>query len=64
MCHGDMTPAPVIWSERRNGVLPIFDTEHTCRDYDALKKWVVDRDAVNENIALENAARLKAKSVK
>jgi hypothetical protein len=63
MCSGDMTPARVVWSENRNGILPLFGTTHTCRDYDALRNWSVDRDAVDPEKALENAARLKDRGI-
>ncbi|THC87174.1 hypothetical protein EYZ11_013378 [Aspergillus tanneri] len=58
-----MTFIPIKWSENRNWIMPIFETVHSCRDYDALKKWSSDRDAADPNLLYKNAARLHAKGI-
>ena len=57
MCAGDMTFIPVRWSKNRHWILPIFQTEHTCRDYNALKEWTRDRDAQNPKDLVLNSER-------
>lgn len=39
MCHSGMTFIPVEWSENRSWIMHKFDKIHTCRDYDAMKRW-------------------------
>lgn len=60
MCHGDMTFAPIIWSEIQGRMIPDFETLHTCRDYDALKNWANNRDASNPKRWPKNAERLRS----
>ncbi|KAH9900312.1 hypothetical protein F4778DRAFT_782416 [Xylariomycetidae sp. FL2044] len=62
MCAGDMTLIPVKWSENRSWIMPIFETVHTCRDFDALRAWAFARDATNDDTFRENAARLREKA--
>ncbi len=61
MCNGDMTFIPIKWSENRGWIKPEFETVHTCRDYDALRKWSINRDAANPERYLKNAERLRSK---
>jgi hypothetical protein len=60
MCSGDMTLSPIIWSEEKGRIMPDFEVDHTCRDYDALKEWANARDAANPNRYPQNAERLHA----
>ncbi|KAI1337303.1 hypothetical protein F5Y15DRAFT_425905 [Xylariaceae sp. FL0016] len=62
MCAGDMTLIPVKWSENRNWIMPIFETVHTCRDFDALRAWALERDAVDGETYRANAAKLRGKA--
>lgn len=41
--------------------MPVFETVHTCRDYDALKRWSIDRDAADPDLLYKNAERLREK---
>jgi Domain of unknown function (DUF3328). len=60
MCHGDMTFSPIIWSDNGGRIIPDFEVVHTCRNYDALKKWANDRDSADPKRWPKNAARLQA----
>ncbi|KAI1318208.1 hypothetical protein F5Y16DRAFT_406399 [Xylariaceae sp. FL0255] len=62
MCSGDMTIIPVKWSENTGWIMPIFDTTHTCRDFDALRAWALERQLTNDDTFQENVARLRAKA--
>ncbi|PKK41771.1 hypothetical protein CI102_12570, partial [Trichoderma harzianum] len=59
MCTGDMTLIPIRWSKNRNWINPSFDTDHTCRNYEALRDWSLPRDAADENKWPANADRLR-----
>ena len=43
MCSGDMTPLPTKFYPGLGRNYVDSDVEHTCRDFDALHDWVVDR---------------------
>lgn len=58
MCTGDMTFAPIVWDRNKGRFIPDFEVEHTCRDYDALKRWSLARDSAQPERWRENAARL------
>jgi hypothetical protein len=58
MCAGDMTVEPIKYAEDGNKVLPVWPTVHTCRDFDAIRKWTLERDAAHPERMYENAARL------
>lgn len=60
MCAGDMTMIPFEWSENRGWIMPIFDTDHTCRDYRELRRWSIERDAADPERYPQNAARINA----
>ena len=51
---------PFEWSDNRDWLLPIFDTDHTCRDYKALQQWSIGRDAADPNRYPQNDARINA----
>ncbi|KAI4170497.1 MAG: hypothetical protein LQ346_008849 [Caloplaca aetnensis] len=57
MCTGDMTFSPTVWDSNKGRFIPDFEVEHTCRDYDALKKWSLAREADKDRWRA-NAARL------
>ena len=61
MCNGDMTFIPVKWSENRGWIMPEFETVHTCRDYENLRIWSINRDAADPDRYPGNAERLNAK---
>lgn len=52
---------PIKWSENRNWIEPIFETVHTCRDYDALKTWSLNRDSADPDKYPKNAESLREK---
>jgi len=60
MCTGDMTFMPVKWSQNRGWIKPMFETVHTCRNYEALKAWADNRDAEHPETYPANAERLWA----
>jgi hypothetical protein len=43
MCHADMTPIPVIWYEGHGRSFVQSDVVHTCRDWDALHRFISTR---------------------
>jgi len=45
MCTGDMTYIKEYWIDKRKRMMANFDNEHTCRDFNALKKWQRARGA-------------------
>ncbi|OKL61631.1 hypothetical protein UA08_03512 [Talaromyces atroroseus] len=61
MCASDMTPIPEAHTDfKPNGNLePIFQIEHTCRDYSAIQKWAKGRDALDDTVWRKNAEKLK-----
>ncbi|EXJ58084.1 hypothetical protein A1O7_05508 [Cladophialophora yegresii CBS 114405] len=61
MCEADMTPIPEIHTTFRpnGGLEPVFQVEHTCRDFNAMQKWAKQRDALDEALWRDNAQRLK-----
>jgi hypothetical protein len=61
MCEADMTPIPEIHTTFRpnGGLEPVFQVEHTCRDFKAMQKWAKQRDALDEALWRDNAERLK-----
>ncbi|KAF2651277.1 hypothetical protein K491DRAFT_568364, partial [Lophiostoma macrostomum CBS 122681] len=58
MCHADMTLIPMPFNENRGAMSPDFETLHTCRDYEVLKKWGQSRDATDPKRWPANAERL------
>lgn len=61
MCTSDMTPIPEAHTDfKPHGHLePIFQIEHTCRDYSAIQKWAKGRDSLDDEVWRKNAERLK-----
>ena len=43
MCAGDITPRPFGWNLKQSSVLPVNRVLRTCRDFDAIKDWALDR---------------------
>jgi len=64
MCAADMTMIPIRWSERRGWILPIFDVDHTYRDYETLKQWSLERDASDPARYPQVAARINAERLR
>ncbi|KAL8748536.1 MAG: hypothetical protein Q9184_007231 [Pyrenodesmia sp. 2 TL-2023] len=62
MCTGDMTFSPTVWDSNKGRFIPDFEVEHTCRDYDALKRWSLARDSADKDRWKANAARLHKQS--
>lgn len=62
MCTADMTLMPVKWSTNRGWIKPQFETVHTCRNYEDLRLWSLNRDAADPNKYMDNARRLRLKS--
>jgi hypothetical protein len=49
-----------MWSHEKGRVIPNFEVDHTCRDYNALKQWADSRDSADPERYPENAKRLHA----
>lgn len=63
MCTGDMTMIPEHWTTHKGpsgGMISDFDNLHMCRDYEAIRKWRVDRNAEDDEIWPKVAERLWA----
>lgn len=43
MCNVDITPMTASWSTVANRPVSNFETQHTCRNFDKVKEWVVAR---------------------
>ena len=43
MCEGNMTPIPIEWSEKGERINPNYAQRHTCRNFEALKRWTKER---------------------
>ena len=43
MCEGNMTPIPIEWSSTGRRINPNYAQKHTCRNFEALRKWTTDR---------------------
>ena len=46
MCASDITPMPFAWYLEYQVNFPVFDTLHTCRDFDAIKEWAQARQSL------------------
>ncbi len=44
----------------RGWIKPDFNTVHTCRDYNALRKWSLHRDSATPETYPDNAKRLRS----
>lgn len=60
MCTSDMTMIGQSWSKEDRRILANFNNVHTCRDFDALRRWSDGRNAEDETIWPSVADRLKA----
>ncbi|KIX09227.1 uncharacterized protein Z518_00306 [Rhinocladiella mackenziei CBS 650.93] len=49
MCSSDISPRPYGWSEEFGEVLPVNQFLRTCRDFDALRDWAMERQVRNWN---------------
>ncbi|KAL3417600.1 hypothetical protein PVAG01_10610 [Phlyctema vagabunda] len=47
-CHGDLTPVPLFSANKLPGTFLSHSLTHTCRDFDAIKRWRDDRNKENE----------------
>lgn len=47
MCSLDITPVAVEWTTRWNRRVHHFDTWHTCRDFDKVRGWMLQRSRRN-----------------
>ncbi|KAJ5050927.1 uncharacterized protein L3040_002794 [Drepanopeziza brunnea f. sp. 'multigermtubi'] len=43
MCEGNMTPIPLEWSEKGKRMNPNYSTTHSCRNFNMLKDYAVER---------------------
>jgi Mycotoxin biosynthesis protein UstYa len=63
MCQADLTPIPEVYTDLRPPgrarVQPVFQVHHTCRDWGEIQRWAKRRDALDDAVRDENAARLK-----
>ncbi|KAF2636765.1 hypothetical protein P280DRAFT_408336, partial [Massarina eburnea CBS 473.64] len=59
MCAGDMTLIPTVPSNASRPFEALFETTHTCRDFDALKEWAISRDAADSDY-IEKARTLQS----
>ncbi|KAF2722905.1 hypothetical protein K431DRAFT_220920, partial [Polychaeton citri CBS 116435] len=48
MCHGDISLLTNNWVEGRDMPYPNFNTIHTCKKWDTLVEWNMNRDATVE----------------
>ncbi|KAF2672750.1 hypothetical protein BT63DRAFT_359391, partial [Microthyrium microscopicum] len=46
MCSADVTPLYWVWSPKRNLTLPEARVTHTCRDFEAIRQWALERQMV------------------
>jgi hypothetical protein len=46
-CHSDMTPVPLFTIDGKKGLFT-HSTTHTCRDFEAVKRWRDERNQVRE----------------
>ncbi|KAL5313614.1 hypothetical protein ACEPPN_018035 [Leptodophora sp. 'Broadleaf-Isolate-01'] len=60
MCTGDMTLSPIKWDYKGGRIVPDFQVDHTCRDFDTLREWSVNRDSADPTRYRQNAERLHA----
>ncbi|PMD61029.1 uncharacterized protein K444DRAFT_493442, partial [Hyaloscypha bicolor E] len=42
-CHSDLTPLSYLWDEEAQGVLPVFNSTHTCRKFSDVHLWALQR---------------------
>lgn len=50
--------APNIWSEEKGRIIPDFEVDHTCRDFQSLRDWSLGRDSSDPNRYPQNEERL------
>ncbi|OJJ42007.1 hypothetical protein ASPZODRAFT_2129235 [Penicilliopsis zonata CBS 506.65] len=43
MCSADITPLPWAWDAVAHQAKEVAETAHTCRDFDRIRQWAIDR---------------------
>lgn len=46
-CHSDMTPVPLFTIDGKKGLFT-HSTTHTCRDFEAVKRWRDERNEIRK----------------
>ncbi|KAN0116855.1 protein of unknown function (DUF3328) domain containing protein [Hyaloscypha variabilis] len=58
MCHADVTPMPYFYRARDDNVYSVLASTETCRDYDKIKSWALERQIThwrwNETFVQQN----------
>ncbi|KAH7386592.1 hypothetical protein BKA64DRAFT_580946, partial [Cadophora sp. MPI-SDFR-AT-0126] len=44
MCHGDLTPITLTWSDEMDWVKPNFSIQHTCRNFQSIWDFALSRN--------------------
>ena len=44
MCSADVATVPVQWNDATKSMRPRVDTVHTCRNFDKLRDWALERN--------------------
>lgn len=52
MCASDITPMPFAWYLEWEVNFPVFNTLHTCRDFDAIREWALERQSFTFNTTI------------
>lgn len=47
MCNSDITPIPYAWYPQYQKTMPTTGITHTCRDFDAVRDWALEREIAN-----------------
>ncbi|KAJ5689015.1 hypothetical protein N7462_003407 [Penicillium macrosclerotiorum] len=42
-CSADLTPLGYEWNEDYQVPFPLFKEKHTCRDFEKIKSWAMER---------------------
>jgi hypothetical protein len=53
MCHGDVATVYWQWGEEKRIPIPSLAITHTCRDFEAIKKWAKEHVIVNDELVLQ-----------
>ena len=46
MCNLDISPMKVEWTTKWNRLVDHFDIPHTCRNFDKVKGWMLERSGL------------------
>ncbi|THC87813.1 hypothetical protein EYZ11_012739 [Aspergillus tanneri] len=62
MCSSDISAIIWIWHEESQATRPLANSTHTCRDFEAVRQWALDRQAPEWDESIHVADPLKGEN--